>query len=124
MFVTLRWKKKNGIIHSPSLALILTVKLSPNHYTTSNFSDSAHIPPNVYRTNIVRQSQSQSFIISAPRREGIEIHVHTRERISQTFSHPILLATSATIDCDGWVLASLSRSERSALIICVFLETS
>ena len=34
----------------------------------------------------------------------------------------MLLATSATIDCDGWILASLSRSERSALIICSFRD--
>ena len=34
----------------------------------------------------------------------------------------LFMATSATIDCDGWVLASLSKSEQSALIIRSFTD--
>ena len=41
---------------------------------------------------------------------------------SQTLSRPMLLAISATVDCDGWVLASLSRSEQSAIIMSSFMR--
>ena len=71
--------------HEINSAMHCSLRLAPtmmNHLTSYALVSLSHM----YKTGIIGASLSephkvQSFIISAPRREGIEIHVHTRERI-------------------------------------------